>query len=46
MAGFTPLSLFVTVMSQEKPFAHLCALNPDSPVVSTAFGSEISRSSG
>ena len=37
MAGIPPLSPFVMVMFKERPFARLCALNPDSPVASTAF---------
>ena len=36
-AGFPPLSSFVMVMFQARLFARLCGLNPDSPVVSTAF---------
>jgi len=36
-AGFPPLSLFVIVMVQGRPFPCLCALNPDSPAASTAF---------
>ena len=36
-AGFPPLLSFVTLMFQGRPFPCLCALNPDSPVASTAF---------
>jgi len=37
VAGFPPLSTFAMVMFQDRPFTHLCALNPDSPAASTAF---------
>ena len=37
MAEFPPLSSFVMVMFQRRPFARLCALNTDSPAASTAF---------
>jgi len=37
LAGFLPLSPFVMVMFQGRPFARLCALIPNSLAASTAF---------
>jgi len=37
VTGFLPLSFFVMVMFQQRTFAHLSGLNPDSPGASTAF---------
>jgi len=36
-AGIPPLSRFVMVMFQGRPFEHLCALNHDSPAARIAF---------
>jgi len=35
VAGFPSLSSFVMVLFHRRPFAHLCALNPDSPGANT-----------